>query len=110
MSFITTFDSVFFINLILSFATNLCQFFFSAHIARAIYHRFTTLTRNKAYQYIAFGALVIAAAIAFTVWSFSTSLEGTTTAIFWYSLVYTTYYSALTKHSNKQVFIAMNNM
>ena len=109
MSYITTFDMVFWVNVLLGAAMALLQLVFVGKIAKAIIAMFKRYDKKPVVAVIAVSVLFTAASLAVLVWSLMTSVEGTMTATFWYVVVAAIFHKAFARHNTRLIMRALSN-
>lgn len=84
MSYITTFDTVFWVNILLAVTAVIFHLITAKHTVHFMVNILSS--KNKAIALIGVATTYLALTVALLVWSLMTSLEGMITATFWYSI------------------------
>ena len=84
MSYITTFDLVFWVNILIAATMNVAQLAFTRQLMSLVFKHMST--PNGRVALVSAAVVYAAAAVALLVWSWTTSFEGLVTASVWYSL------------------------
>jgi hypothetical protein len=95
MSYVTTFDMVFWVNILVAATLNVAQLAFTRQFMNLVFKHMTTT--NGRVALISAMVVYTATAVALLVWSWSTSFEGLVTASVWYSLAMAVAYKPMVR-------------